>query len=59
MKLTWEDVEDDQAGYTFRAKVEGGWLYRHVNDLPVSYPDGEIRYGLAWGTDTCFVPSAE
>ena len=56
MAYAWELIEDDQAGYLWRIRVPGGWLYKHVNDLPIRRDDGELMYGLAWTSSLAFVP---
>jgi len=42
LRLEWEQVEDDQVGTMYRAKVEGGWLYKHDRSW--------------YSTSICFVP---
>ena len=59
MKLEWEDVTDDLAGWMRRAKVSGGWIYRHTDDLPIYTPDAGMQYGHAWTTSMVFVPNED
>lgn len=54
-KLEWENVEDNLAGQMRRAKVPGGWIYRHDQDVPTSREYGS-EWGLQWRTAIVFVP---
>lgn len=54
--LQWEDVDED----TFRAKVFGGWIVKHMDHVHVSLSE-EMRpqTGYEWRTSMVFIPDPE
>jgi hypothetical protein len=51
--MKWEDVEYCMV----RARVPGGWLVKHTDDVNVSLHEGvSPQTGYEWRTSLCFVP---
>lgn len=58
MSITWEKVEQDQAGYLYRTKVPGGWLVKDVQDVLTTDEQAGLRMhqDYEWRSSLCFVP---
>ena len=52
-KFEWEQIDDR----TQRAKVFGGWIVKHQEDVFVSlHEDQRLQSGYEWRVSICFVP---
>ena len=57
MKVEWEEIEHNQSGNIYRAEVPGGWLWKHVDEVPIYNPTiGELQWGLSWTYSITFQP---
>ncbi len=56
IKVEWELIEQDHAGYLYRAKVPGGYLWRHCDVVPIMLEHGQIDWNTAWHNSITFQP---
>lgn len=56
LAIEWEEIQQPNSGYLYRAKVFGGWLVRDVQDVSQFYADRGIEAGYSWTTSICFIP---
>ena len=55
-KVEWELVVQDHSGYLYRAKVDGGYLWRFCDPVPYKHDDGRIDWNYSWHNSITFQP---
>lgn len=56
MKVLWEQIDSDHAGYLNRARVPWGWLVMSTQDVYRIYGDSVLpQPGYEWRTSITFV----
>lgn len=58
IKLDWEEVEDNHAGYMYRSMVPGGWLVKITEDVcsPSNVDHIGWQQDYEWRSSLTFIP---